>query len=452
MTEEIAVYHKDMETYLEPDEYQAFLKAKGEMEAYFTQRVEYEKKKADAEWFTAEYQKNRDEAKTGIERTLWNARVIVSTAQAGMPAPYEPSYYFHEHDRYIELVRERKVEKARQEAEKKRRLAAQKEREERARLAQIEEQARQKRADKECQEFLHQTNQTVKTFKKQLTKRRKPKFSYPACLVSYHPETWCEPVLPGKDDVNKWAEPYILEQVPESLRDFVSWELDYEVKMLPRADYRVVGVLPCLVWHFTVLLLIKVQLRLVEKKFTRIFCGYEHPLKMTHEKLGLLYLGPIKWGDDQEGFVIPVGLLFVLAQGKKEAPGIVVHCRSSPFTTFTVEGFDGGVDVHDDFRRFMSKIGCEELLGVALRVQGITDKETAVLLEDKAKLLLPLQQPVGAQASAVETSVGNSDVLSALQSMGFKTAESKKAIEAAHLSPAMSLEEKVKAVLKILGA
>jgi len=45
MNEEITVYWQDMETFLKPEEYRAFLKAKEEVDEYTRKRDEHEKKR-----------------------------------------------------------------------------------------------------------------------------------------------------------------------------------------------------------------------------------------------------------------------------------------------------------------------------------------------------------------------------------------------------------------------
>lgn len=328
-------------------------------------------------------------------------------------------------------------------------LAAQKEREERAWLGKIEEQARRKQAEKEYQEFLHQINQTIETLKKQLARSKKPNFSYPPWLAGYHPDLWCELTLPSEQKIEDWARPQIQERLPSTLRDFVEWDLDWQVQILPEAKYEVLGV-PCLTWCFTVLILVEVHLRLVESKFTKKFHGYAYPMKVEAEDLGLFYLGPAL-GGHQEGFTAPIVLLSLLVKGELEAPGIAVTEHGSSSTTFVVEGFEKEtVVVHDAFRRFIRDIAKAQPLGEALLGKGVIDKDTGKLVAEKAKM--PLPHPVGAQASAGQTTLDNSDIIAALEVLGYKKKEINEAMEAASLSPAMCLEEKVKSVLKILGA
>ncbi len=325
-------------------------------------------------------------------------------------------------------------------------LAAQKEREERAWLAKIEKQARGKQAEKEYQEFLYRINQTIKTFKKQLGKSKKPKFSYPAWLAPYDAHEWCKLTLPTEERIEEWARPQIQEKVPSVLRDFVSCNLSSQMKTLPSAKYKLAGkaAVPSLIWYFLVLVLVKADLRVIEKSFSREFHGYEYTTKVEAEGLGSFYLGPAL-GGEREGFTTAIGLLSLLAKGEMEAPGIAVAGRGSPFTIFVVQGFEETVVVHDSFGNFIKHISEEKSLGEALLGKGLIDKDTARLVEEKAKS--PLPQLVGAG----EIIPDNSDIVAALQGLGYKKNEIQEAMEAANLSGAICLEEKIEAVLKYIG-
>jgi hypothetical protein len=307
------------------------------------------------------------------------------------------------------------------------------------------EEARYKQAELEHSHFLKEINDTTKGFKQQLAKEKKPNFAYPLPLAEYHPDLWCELELPTREEVEKWARPQIQQKVPSVLRGFVVWDLGWWVQRLPEAKYEVLGV-PCLTWSFLLKVLVKVHLRLVEKRFTNEFCGYQYDLMTVPEELGSFYLGPVDWVE-REGFSTPIVVLSLLSDGKLESDGIeiVEHERSS--TILHLRGYDDEfVEVKEHFRNFIVDLAKEKGLAQGLLAKGVIDGLTARLVEEKAKLSLP---PVSGPEPSSEESTD--DVISALEAMGYKKGEIKAAIKAAQFSPGMSLEEKVKAVLKILG-
>ncbi len=307
---------------------------------------------------------------------------------------------------------------------------------------------RQKQAELENDQFLSQTRDVIAKFGEELSKVKKPRFSYPAWLAAYQPNLWCELTLPTKQELEKWAEQYVGQRVPDALKNLVSWELLWETKILPNAKYEVLGV-PCLVWYFNTLVLVEERLKLVETEFTREFRGYKYSYSLKAGDLGSFYLQPMHW-DCQNGFTIPIALLAVLAKGELEGNGIEVVERSSPFTTFAIEGFeDEIIELHDDFRKFIKDIAKEQSLAQGLLAKGLIDKDTARLVAEKAAL--PLPQKTGAQASAGHSTVDNSDVTSALEAMGYKKKEIQEMIGNVELSPGMSAEEKIRAVLKNMG-
>lgn len=311
-----------------------------------------------------------------------------------------------------------------------------------------EKEARKKRAEIEHSQFVKEINDTIKKLKQELAKVKKPGFAYPTALAKYDPDSWCELERPTREEVERWAGPYIRKRVPEALRNFVSWDLDWQVQTLPYAKYEVLGV-PCLTWCFRTLVLVEVHLKLIETKFTREFHGYEYQMKVEAENLGSFCLGPVEW-DHHEGFSVPVHLLALLAESELERPGIEIFIHDASHTVYTVEAFDDYfVELQKEFIGFIKTIGKDGALLQELRDKGLIDEDTGKLIEEKAKL--PLPQSGGAEASAGQSIDDDSDVFGALAAMGYKTAESKKAIEAAHLSPGMSLEEKVKGVLKNMG-
>ncbi len=307
---------------------------------------------------------------------------------------------------------------------------------------------RQKQAELDSDQFLSQTRDIIAKFNEDLAKAKRPKFGYPAWLAGYQPDLWCELTLPTKQEVEKWAEQYVRQRVPDALKNLVSWELLWETKILPSARYEVLGV-PCLIWYFNTLALVEARLKLVETEFTKEFRGYKYSYSLKAGDLGSFYLEPMQW-NYQEGLATPIALLAILARGELEGNGIEVTERNSPFTTFTIEGFqEETIELHDGFRKFIKDIAKEQSLGQALLTKGLTDEDTAALVAEKA--MLPLAEKTGAQASAGRSTVDNSDVISALEAMGYKKREIQEMVGNAELSPGMSTEEKIKAVLKNTG-
>jgi hypothetical protein len=496
MGEETTVYFEDMETFLTPEEFQAFLRAKKEVDEYWQKKAAYDKGKADAEQSRDECEKERDGAKSDDERRFWDVERFKYMSRVLMLSPpYYSVHYFHEHDRCIDLVRERKKRR-------EKRLAALKEiapplddakkylsdheyqqfcdsvpgaidayLDIKARASyhprawllddkasgyrywilviegRAREKARRKQAQLEHSQFLYEINNTIKEFKKQLVKEKKPSFHYPPALANHRPDAWYKLKSPTQQEVGKWAQQYIWERVPPQLKDLVSWEVSCQVLTLPYAKYELLGV-ACLTWYFAVLILVKVHLRLVEKTFTKKFHGYECTVKAGADDLGVFYLGPVEW-ERQEGFVTPLALLAMLAKEKLEDDGIEVVEHEGTSISFCVQGYDEGLTTIDGrFREFVIDVAKDKPLAQGLLEAGIIDGLTAQLVGEKVKV--PLPQLVSAGANAEKTVDG--EVIAALEAMGYKKGEIKAGMDATHLSPAMSLEGKVKSVLSILGA
>ena len=311
------------------------------------------------------------------------------------------------------------------------------------------EAARQKRAELEHDQFLKEINNTIKKFKQELAKEKKPKFALPLALAKYDPQDWAELKPPTKAQVEQWAELYVWKRVPHTLKPFVSWDFDWQVQTSPSAKYELDGV-PCLTWCFTIMVLVEVRLRMPEQTFWRDFHGYRYEIKLGAEELGRLYLGPVQWGDQQEGFTTPLALLSVLAMEKLEDDGIEVTEQDGSIFEYCIRGYDDSlIEIHERFRGFVIDIAKDKTLAKGLVASGVIDELTAQLVEGKAKL--PLPQLAGDEASLGQGSVDNSDVVVALEAMGLKKAKIMEAIEAAHLTPGMPLEKKDKAVLKNMG-
>ena len=294
----------------------------------------------------------------------------------------------------------------------------------------------------EYEQFLARLDDTLKAFWEKLAKVRKPQFGYPVWLADYQPELWCTSVSLNETEVQNWAGPNIRKKVPPELNQFLLWNFTHEVVLLPYAKYELFGV-PCLTWGFRTLILVKVDLELLETEFSRVFSGFEYGIKMKAEKLGSLYLGPVEWCR-QEVFRTPIVLLSILAKGELEQPGITVIKHGSSFTTFKVQGFEGEVKIHDEFRKFIENMAKGQQLAEGLLTKGIIDKDTAKLIEAKRKQSLSSGSP----ETYLITTVDNNDVIDKLKDMGFKETEINEALNATELLTGMSLDEKVKTIVK----
>lgn len=305
--------------------------------------------------------------------------------------------------------------------------------------------AQERQAQFEFAQYQRQIDSDIKKLKQELAREKKPRFPYPAALAKYQPHTWCELERPAKPDIAKWAWGYIWKRVPPTLKDFISWEVDWREQMLPYAEYEVAGI-PCLVWYFRTLILAEVHLRVVEKTTIREFLGYRGEIAVPGCEVGCFYVvPPVEW-DTQLGFTTPIALLSVLAKGQLEAPGVTVIERSSPFTRFVVQGLSEQVELHDAFRRFISDISKERSLSQSLLAQGWVDEDTAKLIEGKDEL--PLPQLAGVQISTTQTTIDNSALEATLESLGYRKQEVTALLASTDFSPNMTPQDKLQAVLK----
>ena len=307
------------------------------------------------------------------------------------------------------------------------------------------EEIRQKQAAVKYDRYLDTLSLAVEKLMVELGKSKKPEFVYPPELEKYTPDGWCELKLPDKQQLRDWAEDKILERLPPILANLTKWKLTREVRVIPNATYEVAGV-PCLTWCFNTHLLVTADLELKECVIRkRRPGGYTVKVQGEGEKLGTLYFGPVE-RLTPGSFTTPLVLLSLLANGELEGPGITVTECSSPFTTFAVQGFDGAVEVCDDFRKFIKDIAKDKPLAEALVAKGLIGEDIAKLVEEKVKL--PLPQVVGAG----QTFNDDSHVIAALEAMGYKNKEIKEAMEDVSFSPTTHLEEKVTSIVKILDS
>lgn len=307
---------------------------------------------------------------------------------------------------------------------------------------------RLQQAETEYAQYVRQINEAVTQFKNELAKEKKPKFAYPSALDQYEPHNWCQLEMPTKQQVEKWASPHVWERVPVILKEFITWQLNWQVQALPYTKYEVLGV-PCLTWCLRLLVLAEVHLRLPEKEVTREFHGYSYRIRREGQDLGCVYLGPVEW-DNCDGFTTPLALLSLLETGKLHGDGVEVMETDVDSVSFHVRGCDEELtEISKSFRLFIMDVTKGKTLAQGLLSAGVIDGITAALVEEKAKL--PLPQPASAGASAGQTSDDISDVIAALENLGYKKAEIKKALEATDLPSSMPTEEKIRAVLKSMG-
>lgn len=308
-----------------------------------------------------------------------------------------------------------------------------------------EEERRQKQAQIKHDQYIDRLSAAVEKFRAELGKSKKPKFVHPPELVKYEPENWCELELPTNQRIQKWAERNIFKILPEILTDLIRWELTKEVQVVPSAVYEVESGIPCLTWYFYTHLLVTASLELKKCAIRERYSVGYMDVETEGEKLGVLYLEHPEWLTPGI-FTTPIALLSLLAKGDLEAPGITVIEHDYLSTTFVIQGFEEEVEIYDDFRKYIGDIAKDKPLAEILLAKGLIDKDTAKLVEEKVKL--PLPQVLGAG----HTFSDDSDVKTALEGMGYKNGDIEVAMEDAPLSPEMSLEEKVEAVLKFLDS
>lgn len=454
MIDEVEVYYQDMETFLEPEEYQAFLKAKQKVEEYRERYRYYEIKKSVDEKGRDECQKRRDGAKSDNERLTWDIEIAHFMVQAMKPAPYKPDHSFKENDRYIELVRKRKLKQLQEEQRKEAEEQAERQREEERK--QSEQQAmliamrRKKAADSEWEEFEKTFNSTIKNLEQQLVNPKPPKLALGCSseVLNYRPELWDVIDLPSDDEVRAWVKPQIMSKIPEVLRDIITWSLTHQIFVVPKAEYCLIGV-PCLVWHFDIYVAAKVDLWLKEPTITKQFHGLKYVASIKTEKIGSFFLKAQCW-DSQEGLKTPIALLVLLAEGKLEAPGITVEFTTSDPVSiiYTVTGFEESdveyyfITVQEDFRQFIEDICKEQSLGQGLLARGIVGGETARLIEAKWNEPLPVNGK-GGDSGGLDLE----SVVAKLVELGWTEADAKEAVATTTFPNNATTEEMVSIIL-----
>jgi hypothetical protein len=152
------------------------------------------------------------------------------------------------------------------------------------------------------------------------------------------------------------------------------------------------------------------------------------------------FVKPLK--TEVEKFRVPIILLSPIADGdvKKLSEFKLVE-RDPYYITLDVPGF-GEVKLRDDlitsFRHFFKG----KRLGQALTEAGLLPLDAGNLIDAM------LEHALLSLNTSHEISADNSDVVGALEALGYKTKDIQKMVENAALAPSMSTEEKVKVVLK----
>jgi hypothetical protein len=333
-------------------------------------------------------------------------------------------------------------------------LAAQKEMEARIHEAQIKKEAQWEQAQRECEEYVGEVCDAARRFKKKLAKTEKPAIDYPPQLLKHPPESWCDLTLPDNQQIEKWARPQVLGEIPTILRGFASWMLNHEMHVLPHGIYALEGV-PCLIWHFSVVILVEARLRIKQLMRRRHFNGYTFKIMLAEQNLGSLWLEPAEW-EVPESFTTPVALLELLTKWEKgdlEMPGIQIIQHDVESTVFTVNGFeDEVVELSHDFINFMGSISAQlppdSKWPSALLKMGVIDTMTHQLIEGKIALTLYPPEPSPAEATGQSQIEDIENVVAALVALGFKTADAAKAVEGTTFPPHSTTEDKIKIILQ----
>jgi hypothetical protein len=312
-----------------------------------------------------------------------------------------------------------------------------------------EKAANKKSAQVEYEHYMNSVKRLLSEVRSRLATEKPPRFSYQKYITPYMPDQWCELELPAEREVQDWARTKIKEIVPTEVGYFIRWKCNNEILALPSANYEMLGI-PCLMWRFTVWLLVTLNLYITGEIVYRQFHGISYPVKMPDEDLGYHYLGPVEW-DTLEGLSTPITLLTMLSEGKIEDDGINIIEHDNKITTYEVRGYDGEtVEIHDLFRQFVMDVCRGKSLSRGLLAAGMVDKTTASLIENNA-MVCPTKKEI-IQVEQEENTGNNADVIQALEALGYKDTEAIQMVEKARLHESMSLEERVQAALKTLGS
>jgi len=303
--------------------------------------------------------------------------------------------------------------------------------------------ARRRQAEADYRRFIGEINRVISEFKQKLESERRPPFAYPPMLARYRPGSWCHLELPTPEEITEWAAPHVEKKIPAALAGLVAWNVESEVLSLPFARYELRGI-PCLVWDFIVRVLATVEIGLAQATFTREFRGYKYPIDVDAHELGRCYVGPTSWCR-QEGFAVPLVLLAALARGALEDEGVELTRQDASSMRFLVQGYDGEVTISTMFFRFITDICKDKPLAEGLLGVGVIGNISAGIVQKKVSALSP---PATAEVPAGEASDDNAEIIAELLGMGYGPTDIKAMIDRAELPPGISLEDKVKEVMK----
>jgi hypothetical protein len=326
----------------------------------------------------------------------------------------------------------------------------------------------------EHQQWVDRLNKSLDTLKANLHKNTMPEFQTPAWLKSYSPSLWVKQLSRPTEDwftlnnnIPIAANKLILEK---ALRNCVDVRYFYQAYYLPSVEYEMVSPplvsvkghllkakpgVACLKWRLATYVISIAEFELTEGTIIDTRYGYDFEARCSPEKLGRVYSGPEFW-QYQPAFITPISLLALLAWGKSEMLGVEVLKRSSPYTTYRIEGFPEEVSLHDDFRRFMVDMTKKTSLDKALLDRKMCDKETAQLVKAKLEKLqespAPSLVPQKLKESGIETGDDFSDMVTALAGLGYAKVEAMPA--AKHVCqkfPDATMEKKMALVLQYLS-
>ncbi|MFC1994779.1 RuvA C-terminal domain-containing protein [Chloroflexota bacterium] len=277
----------------------------------------------------------------------------------------------------------------------------------------------------------------VHKFRAELSHSNKPVLPYLTVLSGYDPEEWCELSLPDDKQVREWAVEQIRKRVSNELAGLVRWNLDWDMKVLPQASYEIADGIPSIRWDFIAMVLVTANLQLGNCQVLEQHPGYAKLVQGKGQKLGTMYLR-VNWSVDGT-FSTPIALLRAFAEGHMEASGVAVIDRTSPVTTFSVDGADG-VEVHDEFREFIRCMVKKNVpLWQSLLKMGLIDAQVAELLEQKWSQQLPQ-----ASTGSLLGEVNKDDVVDKLAELGWVRTDAANIVQALAVPPNATVDDVVK--------
>jgi len=294
-----------------------------------------------------------------------------------------------------------------------------------------------------AQEHTRRGNEALSKLMNDLKAQKKPELAYPAWLAGYQPHLWFENSVPSQQAIEKWVKgPFVTKMLPYfEIADIISHEFHYDFAVFPHAEYKLLGI-PCLVWHFKTIVMVKADLSTKDANNMKAIGGYVYKQIVTAQNLGFLYFGPVLWSSG-EGFATPVVLLYLLSKGQLEGKGIQVNERNSDSITFHVDGFDKDkVRLHDSFIRLIRNLPVKQPIVAALVAKGFFDNDTAILMEKKLD-----GQPSVEKKHKSELKADPGKVVTKLTELGWTETDAQKAVSKVAFLPGASVDEILKLIL-----